>query len=202
MSPAQRSHLGTQHGHRNGVRRAGYGVVETAIGALFVAVVDGRLLSVKFGVDDTRAADAAAEVERETGGAYALERDDAAVAPAAAELREYLAGRRTSFDVPIELSWVTPFRREVLLACASIPRGSTATYGDLARRVGRPLAARAVGNMMRTNPLPIVVPCHRVIGSDGSLTGFGGGLDVKRRLLELEGAVMDVGGGRSEVGRT
>ncbi len=168
---------------------AAYGVVDTAIGPLFVAVVDGRLLSVKFGVDERRAADAAADVERETHGAYRLERDDAAILAAAAQLREYLAGRRSSFDVPLELGWVTPFRREVLLACAAIPRGSTATYGELARRVGRPAAFRAVGNTMRTNPVPVVVPCHRVIGSDGSLTGFGGGLAVKRRLLELEGVL-------------
>ncbi len=85
---------------------------------------------------------------------------------------------------------MTPFRREVLLACAAIPRGQVSTYADLARRVGRPAAFRAVGNTMRTNPVPIVIPCHRVIGSDGSLTGFGGGLDVKRRLLELEGALL------------
>lgn len=169
---------------------ASYGVVDTAIGPLFAAVVGGRLLSVKFGVDDRRAADAAEEVERETHGAYALTRDDAAIGAAAAQLVDYLAGRRKSFDVGTELGWVTPFRREVLLACAAIPRGQVATYGELARRVGRPAAYRAVGNTMRTNPLPIVIPCHRVIGSDGSLTGFGGGLDVKRRLLELEGALL------------
>ncbi len=186
---------------RNGRAAASYGAVTTEIGPLFVAVVDGRLLSVKFGVDDAHATDAAAEeVERETHGDYALTRDDAAIRPAAAQLRDYLAGSRTSFDLQTELSWVTPFRREVLLACAAIPRGQVATYGELARRVGRPAAFRAVGNTMRTNPVPIVIPCHRVIGSDGSLTGFGGGLDVKRRLLELEGAVMDVGNGTRGAG--
>jgi methylated-DNA-[protein]-cysteine S-methyltransferase len=175
---------------RNGRAAASYGVAATEIGPLFVAVIDGRLLSVKFGVDEKRAFDAAEEVERETHGAYALERDDAAIGAVAAQLCEYLAGQRTSIDVRCELGWVTGFRREVLLACAAIPRGQVATYAELARRVGRPAAFRAVGNTMRTNPIPIVIPCHRVIGSDGSLTGFGGGLDVKRRLLELEGALL------------
>ena len=180
----------TRSPSRAGAADASYGIVATDIGPLFVAVVDGRLLSVKFGVDEKRAADAAAEVERETHGAFALARDDAAIRSAAEQIRDYLAGSRTSFELQTELSWVTPFRRDVLLACAAIPRGQVATYGDLARRVGRPAAFRAVGNTMRTNPIPVIIPCHRVIGSDGSLTGFGGGLDIKRRLLELEGALL------------
>ena len=174
----------------NGVAAASYGVVPSDIGPLFVAVVGGQLLSMKFAVDDAHAAEAAAAVERETGGAYALAHGEAAIAPAASQICDYVAGRRTAFDLETDLSWITPFRREVLLACAAIPRGRVATYAELARRVGRPAAFRAVGNTMRTNPVPIVIPCHRVIGSDGSLTGFGGGLDVKRRLLELEGALF------------
>jgi O-6-methylguanine DNA methyltransferase len=98
--------------------------------------------------------------------------------------------KRKDFDLEVDLSWVTPFRREVLLECARIPRGQVATYADLERRVGRPRAFRAVGNTMRTNPIPVVIPCHRVVGTNGSLTGFGGGLDMKRRLLQLEGVVF------------
>lgn len=169
---------------------ASYGVVTTDMGPLFIAVASSRLLSVRFGIDEARATEAVIDVERETGGAYTLAHSYAAIRPAARQLREYLAGRRTAFDLQPELSWVTPFRRDVLLACAAIPRGQTATYGDLARRVGRPAAFRAVGNAMRTNPVAIVIPCHRVVGSDGSLTGFGGGLDVKRRLLEMEGVLL------------
>ena len=98
--------------------------------------------------------------------------------------------RRKEFEVELDLSWIKGFRREVLLECARVPRGQVLTYAQLAERVGSPRAARAVGNTMRTNPIPLVIPCHRIIGSDGSLTGFGGGLDVKARLLKMEGAVL------------
>ena len=167
-----------------------YGLIDTAIGPLFIAVHAECLVAVKFGIDVTRLPDALAQVRRETHGAFSLVHDDAAIGFAAAQVRDYLAGRRTSFDLQIDLSGVTPFRRTVLAECARIPRGQTTTYGDLARRVGRPDAFRAVGNAMHTNPIPIVIPCHRVLGANGSLTGFGGGLDVKRRLLELEGVMF------------
>jgi len=174
----------------SGAGVAAYGVVDTSIGPLLVAVRDNRLISVKFGADATRLADALAGLRRETHGAFDLVQDDAAIRLAATQLCEYLAGTRTAFDLQVDLSWVTPFRRAVLTECARIPRGQVATYGELARRVGRPSAFRAVGNAMHTNPIPIVIPCHRVLGANGSLTGFGGGLDVKRRLLELEGAMF------------
>jgi methylated-DNA-[protein]-cysteine S-methyltransferase len=105
------------------------------------------------------------------------------------ELTEYFEGRRTSFDVPLDLR-VAPFHAEVLAELARVPYGHTETYGALAARVGRPRAARAVGTVMNRNPIPIVLPCHRVVGSNGSLTGYAGGLDVKRRLLQLEGATL------------
>lgn len=165
-----------------------YGVTETAIGPLLVAGEGRRLVAVKFGADESRLPRAIEELHHELHGVFELARNETKVAGLMRQVREYLAGKRTSFDVDLELAWVTPFRREVLLACAAVPRGQVATYADLARRVGSPKAARAVGNTMRTNPIPIVIPCHRIVGSDGSLTGFGGGLDVKARLLELEGA--------------
>ena len=171
-------------------RVASYGVIETSIGPLLVAVDGERLIAIKFGIGATRLPDALANLRRETRGAFDLVRDDAAIRPAATQLREYLAGRRTGFDLQVDLSSVTPFRRAVLTECARIPRGQIATYGELAKRVGRPTAFRAVGNAMHTNPIPIVIPCHRVVGANGSLTGFGGGLDVKRRLLELEGVMF------------
>ncbi len=104
---------------------------------------------------------------------------------AAAQLDEYFAGTRTSFDLPFELCG-TPFQVEVWRALAGIDYGTTITYGELARRVGRPTAYRAVGQANGANPLPIFFPCHRVVAS-GGLGGYGGGLDVKRRLLALEG---------------
>jgi len=105
------------------------------------------------------------------------------------ELDEYFDGRRHDFDLPIDLR-VAGFYEQVLRQLAKVPYGLTTTYGALAAQVGRPRAARAVGTVMNRNPIPIVLPCHRVVGANGSLTGYGGGLHVKRALLELEGATL------------
>lgn len=104
------------------------------------------------------------------------------------ELKEYLAGGRREFDFPLDLRG-TPFQVQCWRALLEIPYGETRTYADIARSVGRPQAFRAVGMANNRNPIAIVVPCHRVIASDGTLCGYGGGLDVKRKLLELEGAL-------------
>ena len=104
------------------------------------------------------------------------------------QLREYFAGRRQAFD--LELDFVgTPFQRAVWKALLTIPFGQTRSYGQIAKQVGRPSASRAVGAANGRNPVSIVAPCHRVVGSTGALTGFGGGLDVKERLLRLEGSI-------------
>jgi methylated-DNA-[protein]-cysteine S-methyltransferase len=102
-----------------------------------------------------------------------------------AQLREYFAGRRTTFDVPLVMDGA-PFEREVWRALQGIPYGATVSYGEVARRVGQPLAARAVGLANARNPIAVIVPCHRVIGANGTLTGYGGGLERKRLLLDLE----------------
>ncbi len=104
------------------------------------------------------------------------------------ELREYAEGRRRSFSIPLDLE-VRPFQRAVLLAIARIPFGETRTYGWVAREIGQPKAARAVGQALHTNPIPIILPCHRVIASDGRLGGYGGGLPLKQTLLALEGVM-------------
>jgi len=109
---------------------------------------------------------------------------------AIAQLGEYFAGRRRGFELALAPRG-TEFQRRVWRALADIPFGRTISYGELARRIGKPSASRAVGLANGANPLPIIVPCHRVIGADGSLTGFGGGLPIKRRLLALEGAGED-----------
>lgn len=101
------------------------------------------------------------------------------------QLDEYFAGERREFDLPLHLAG-TEFQLLVLEELCRIPYGQTVSYGDIARRIGRPRAVRAVGAANGRNPLPIVVPCHRVIGSTGDLTGFGGGLDTKEALLRLE----------------
>ena len=111
----------------------------------------------------------------------------------AAQLEAYFAGELTLFDVPLDLDG-TEFQRHCWLALATIPYGQTVSYGEQSRRIGLgPDSARAVGAANGQNPLPIVLPCHRVIGADGSLTGFGGGLHIKRFLLEHEGALLPLG---------
>ena len=114
------------------------------------------------------------------------------VAPYARELREYLTGKRTAFTISIDWTLFTPFQREALQAVFRIPYGETRTYIDIAREIDRPHAYRAVGSANAMNPMPIVVPCHRVIGTDGKLHGYGGGdgLKTKEWLLKMEGAVM------------
>ena len=103
------------------------------------------------------------------------------------QIEEYFDGRRLVFHVPLDLSHSTPFQREVLQALCQVPAGKTIGYGELARRVGAAGAARAVGMVVGRNPISIIVPCHRVVGAKGGLTGYAGGLDRKRALLEIEG---------------
>ena len=107
------------------------------------------------------------------------------VGEAIRQLREYFAGARTDFDLPLAPEG-TEFQRNVWRRLQEIPYGETISYGELARRIGNPQASRAVGSANGSNPIPIVIPCHRVIGSNGKLTGFGGGLPVKEALLGLE----------------
>jgi methylated-DNA-[protein]-cysteine S-methyltransferase len=107
---------------------------------------------------------------------------------AVAQLREYFAGRRTSFELPLDLQGGTAFQQSVWRALLAIPSGRTVSYRHVGEQAGRPGALRAVGAAVGRNPLSIVVPCHRVVGSDGSLTGYAGGLERKRALLQLEGA--------------
>lgn len=107
------------------------------------------------------------------------------------QLAEYFAGRRQEFDVPLKLAG-TPFQRHVWQELSRIPFGTTITYAELARRIGQPSATRAVGHANGHNPISILVPCHRVIGADGSLTGYGGGIEKKRWLLKWEQSKVQV----------
>ena len=113
------------------------------------------------------------------------QRDDALLEPARRQLTEYFAGERTAFDLPLRPTGA-PFQLQVWAALLNIPYGETASYGEIAREIGHPTAFRAVGAANGSNPIAIIVPCHRVIGSNGSLTGYGGGLPTKRALLDLE----------------
>ena len=123
--------------------------------------------------------------------------DEGHFADAAAQLAEYFSGERRAFDLELAPSG-TAFQLAVLDALLTIPYGETRSYADIARQIGRPAAVRAVGAANGRNPLPIVIPCHRVIGADGSLTGFGGGLAAKRFLLELEGVAIRSGAARAD----
>ena len=157
-----------------------YDLVDSPVGELFVAATDRGLCRVSYFVD--RAED---EVARIFGPRLLRTPLD----DVRRELDEYFEGRRRDFELPLDLR-VATFHEEVLRELARVPYGSTTTYGALAAKVGHPRAARAVGTVMNRNPIPIVLPCHRVVGSNGSLTGYGGGLDAKRRLLEMEGVLL------------
>lgn len=109
---------------------------------------------------------------------------------AATQLREYFGGRRHRFDVPLDWGAMAPFQRAVLEATASIPFGALDTYAGIARKIGKPRATRAVGNALGRNPIPVIVPCHRIVRSDASLGGYTGGLHIKERLLSLEGVTL------------
>lgn len=107
--------------------------------------------------------------------------------PVEDQLLEYFARRRHGFDIPVDLGGLTPFQQDVLRAATGLEFGEVATYTDIARRIGNPLASRAVGNALGRNPVAIVVPCHRVVRSDGTLGGYTGGLEYKEALLDIEG---------------
>ena len=117
------------------------------------------------------------------------QQDDAALADLAAKLRRYFEGEEISFDETLDTHGSTDFQRQVWGVTRHIPRGQTMTYGQIARQAGSPQAARAVGQVMARNPWPVIIPCHRVVGHNGRLTGFGGGLAMKQRMLEMENAL-------------
>ena len=132
--------------------------------------------------------DAVVEIRFRPGDVDGL-RDDDAVADVAAQLQQYFRGERRAFDLPLAPRG-TEFQQDVWRALQRIPYGETRSYSDIAREIGRPAAVRAVGAANGANPIPIVIPCHRVVGSNGSLTGFGGGIETKRWLLGLESPTL------------
>ncbi len=152
--------------------------IDSPVGTLFVAADDQGLRTIAF-------PDSRHPVRRDDDW---REGDSPLLRNARIQLDEYFSGRRRGFELPLSPRG-TPFQQSVWAALAGIPYGRTISYAELARRVGRPTAMRAVGAANGRNPLPIVLPCHRVIGADGALTGFGGGLPAKQLLLKLEGAL-------------
>ena len=157
------------------------------LGDLWVAVSDQGLVAIEWSQDET---DFGAYLTKRFKRAIKsdLEKADSALR----QLDEYLRGARKAFNLPIDWSLLRPFQKRVLQIVFAIPYGQTRTYGDIAQEIENPRAARAVGRANATNPMPLVIPCHRVIGRDGKLHGYGGGegLPTKEWLLKMEGAVL------------
>ncbi len=160
-------------------------LVDTPVGSLLVGVTDHGVCRISYDPDPERELEELARLH----GSRVL-RSARPVDRLRRELDEYFAGRRRHFDLEPDIRVVPKFNRRVLEELARVEYGETTTYGALAERSGAPHAARAVGTVMNRNPVPIVLPCHRVIGANGKLVGYGGGLDRKVMLLQLEGAIL------------
>jgi methylated-DNA-[protein]-cysteine S-methyltransferase len=168
---------------REGLVDVAYDLADSPVGELLVAVTDRGLCRIAYRPDaalDELSADFGARVLRIPKRVELVLR----------ELDEYFAGARREFDLETDLSPVPAFQRQALRELARVPFGQVTTYGALAAKVGKPRAARAIGGAMNRNPIPIVLPCHRVVGSNGKLVGYAGGLDRKEQLLRLEGALL------------
>jgi methylated-DNA-[protein]-cysteine S-methyltransferase len=173
---------------RSGLREAWYGAMETAFGPLLVAVTDVGVCAVSW-LRHTDRHQTLREIEER--GMLATESPDV-VKPIIEQLTLYLDGVKKDFDVEIDLSGTSEFTHRSLDAIRSIPYGDVVTYGDVARSIQQPGAAQAVGNAMGRNPIPIIVPCHRVIRSDGSMGNYTGGADIKEHLLAIEGVEFGI----------
>ncbi|AEY88703.1 methylated-DNA--protein-cysteine S-methyltransferase [Streptomyces hygroscopicus subsp. jinggangensis 5008] len=169
-----------------------WAVVATDIGPLMLAATRDGLVNVVFHASDAVRDRALERLAARLGSEPVEDPDSPLLAEAIRQLRAYFAGRRHDFDLPLDWSLISGFNRQVLRELASgVPYGSVVGYGDLAGRVGQPGGAQAVGVAMGANPLPVVVPCHRVVESGGGIGGFGGGLETKRKLLALEGVLPE-----------
>jgi methylated-DNA-[protein]-cysteine S-methyltransferase len=164
-----------------GLLDVAYDLTDSPVGTLLVAATDRGLARVAYRPDE-----ALDELARDFG--VRVLRVPRRLDSVRRELDEYFAGTRSTFDLATDLSPLPPFQRLVLRELARVPYGALTTYGTLAQRIGRPRAARAVGRALNRNPVPIVLPCHRVVGASGRLVGYAGGLERKETLLRLEGA--------------
>jgi len=169
----------------DGALDAAYDLVDSPLGPLFVASTERGVCRISFDPEPER------EEERLARGFGArVLRAPRAIDPARRQLSSYFEGDLREFELPLDLRLYAEFQRAVLELLGRVPYGSTTTYGALAAGAGRPRAARAVGMVMNRNPIPIVLPCHRVVGSTGKLVGYAGGLERKEQLLRLEGALL------------
>jgi methylated-DNA-[protein]-cysteine S-methyltransferase len=162
-----------------------YDLIDTPVGQLLVAATERGLCRIAYDAEPEQELDRLAQ----TFGVRVL-RSAKPIDDARRELDEYFDGKRQQFELAVDVALLAEFNRQVLQELARVPYGDVVTYGELAARVDRPRAARAVGTVMNRNPLPIVLPCHRVIGANGKLVGYAGGLERKEALLRLEGALL------------
>jgi methylated-DNA-[protein]-cysteine S-methyltransferase len=167
-------------------RSAAYTKIDSPVGPLYIAVSEKGLADITFGQGLSE--DHFRETLFERG--FKPVQDPKAASHVIRQLNEYFGGCRYEFDVPLDLAGVTPFTKSVLNATAHVPYGEVRTYQDIAKTIGHPTATRAVGNSLNRNPIPLVIPCHRIVRSDHSLGGYGGGPDKKQILLKLEGASL------------
>lgn len=168
-----------------GLLDVAYDIVDSPVGNLFVGVSNRGLCVIAYD------ADAELQAERLARGfGSRVLRSPRPVEPTRRQLDEYFEGKRQRFDLDVDLRLARDFGRTVLEELGRVPFGEVTTYGTLAARAGKPRASRAVGTIMNRNPIPIVLPCHRVVGADGSLVGYAGGLERKQQLLRLEGALL------------
>ena len=174
-----------RHAEREGLLDVAYTEVDTPVGQLVLAATSRGLVRITFPVETT---DAVLEQLSASVSPRILE-SPARLDDARRELDRYFEGKLQKFSLPLDWQLTRGFYRKVLRATARIPYGKTRSYTDMANKAGSPRAVRATGTALGSNPLPIVVPCHRVLRSGGALGGYGGGLEVKQTLLELEGAI-------------
>ena len=167
--------------HAEGLLDVAFDLADSPLGPLLLAATERGVCRISYDPD------AEAELEALAGrhGARVL-RSPRPLGKLRRQLDDYFERRRRSFDVAVDVASLPAFQRDVLAELARVPYGDVATYGSLASRIGKPRAARAVGGALNRNPIPIVLPCHRVVGASGSLVGYAGGLDRKRALLALE----------------
>ena len=160
---------------------------DSPVGPLLVAVGNQGVVAIEFGTDETGFV---RELEARHG--VKIIRSMGRVSEAMSQILQYLSGDRRSFELDVDLRDSTDFQRKVLEAAVAVPPGYVATYGEIAIRIGKPKSSRAVGQALARNPIPIVVPCHRVVAADGSMTGYSGagGIETKAHLLRLEGATI------------
>jgi methylated-DNA-[protein]-cysteine S-methyltransferase len=168
-----------------GLLDVAYDIVDSPVGELFVGVSDRGLCSISYSSEPEQVVEQLAR----SFGTRVL-RSPRPVGAVARQLDEYFDGKRRTFELELDLRLSRDFGRTVLDQLARVPFGEVTTYGTLAARAGKPKAARAVGTIMNRNPIPIVLPCHRVVGANGSLVGYAGGLERKQALLRLEGALL------------